>query len=39
MTREEAIKWLEEAINDTNNDFDLYSDALKKRAATSKGCI
>ena len=30
MTREEAIKWLEEAVNDTNNDFDLCSEALKK---------
>lgn len=30
MTRAEAIKWLEEAVNDTNNDFDLCSEALKK---------
>ena len=36
MTREEAIKWLEEAINDTNNDFDLCSDALKKELLLQK---
>ena len=36
MTREEAIKWLEEAVNDTNNDFDLCSDALKKELLLQK---
>lgn len=36
MTREEAIKWLEEAANDTNNDFDLCSDALKKELLLQK---
>lgn len=36
MTREEAIKWLEEAVNDTNNDFDLCSDALKKELLRQK---
>lgn len=36
MTREEAIKWLEEAVNDTNNDFDLCSEALKKELLLQK---
>lgn len=36
MTREKAIKWLEEAINDTNNDFDLCSEALKKELLLQK---
>ena len=36
MTREEAIKWLEEAVNDTNIVFDLCSDALKKELLLQK---
>lgn len=36
MTRAEAIKWLEEAVNDTNNDFDLCSEALKKELLLQK---
>ena len=36
MTRAEAIKWLEEAVNDTNNDFDLCGDALKKELLLQK---
>lgn len=36
MTRKEAIKWLEKVVNDTNNDFDLCSDALKKELLLQK---
>ena len=30
MTREEAIKWMEEAIQDTNTYWDSCSEALQK---------
>ena len=36
MTRAEAIKWLEEAVNDTNINFDLCSEALKKELLIQK---
>ena len=36
MTKAEAIKWLEKAVNDTNNDFDLCSEALKKELLRQK---
>lgn len=36
MTREEAIKWMEEAIQDTNTYWDSCSDALQKELDEQK---
>lgn len=36
MTREEAIKWMEKAIQETERDFDLCSPALQKELTERK---
>ena len=39
MTREEAIKWMEEAIQDTNTYWDSCSEALQNELNEQRGVL